>query len=98
MRGPTAVATSVTQGREWAGVAAGPFIWLGLELDYCLAAAWMAWATDSGVPVRLAFDHKELLAAAIARVRAKVEYTSLPVHLVEERLLVRSAEERSVHP
>ena len=38
----------------------------------------------SGVSTRLAFDHKELLAAAIARIRAKVEYTSLPVHLVEE--------------
>lgn len=37
-----------------------------------------------GVSVRLAFDHKELLAAALARIRAKVEYTSLPVHLVEE--------------
>lgn len=39
---------------------------------------------DSGVSTRLAFDHRELLAAAIARIRAKVEYTSLPVHLVEE--------------
>ena len=46
-------------------------------------AAWFEIA-DSGVSARLAFDHKELLAAAIARVRAKVEYTSLPVHLVEE--------------
>ncbi|MCW5592453.1 MAG: NUDIX hydrolase [Burkholderiales bacterium] len=39
---------------------------------------------DSGVAGRLAFDHKDLLAAALARIRAKVEYTSLPVHLVDE--------------
>ena len=46
-------------------------------------ASWFE-IVDSGVSTRLAFDHKELLAAAIARIRAKVEYTSLPVHLVEE--------------
>ena len=46
-------------------------------------AAWFEIEGD-GVPARLAFDHKELLAAALARIRAKVEYTSLPVHLVEE--------------
>jgi len=40
-------------------------------------ASWFE-VVDSGVSTRLAFDHKELLAAAIARIRAKVEYTSLP--------------------
>ncbi len=49
-------------------------------------AAETAWyeIEATGVSVRLAFDHKALLAAALARVRAKVEYTSLPVHFVEE--------------
>ena len=46
-------------------------------------AAWFK-IDGSGVSVRLAFDHGELLAAALTRVRAKVEYTSLPLHLVEE--------------
>lgn len=33
---------------------------------------------------RLAFDHSEILAAAIARLRSKVEYTSLPAFLLPE--------------
>ena len=33
---------------------------------------------------RLALDHSEILAAAIARLRSKVEYTSLPVFLLPE--------------
>lgn len=33
---------------------------------------------------RLAFDHSEILAAAIARLRSKVEYTSLPAFLLHE--------------
>jgi 8-oxo-dGTP diphosphatase len=33
---------------------------------------------------RLAFDHSEILAAAIARLRGKVEYTSLPAFLLAE--------------
>jgi len=34
------------------------------------------------VDPKLAFDHDEILAAAIARLRNKVEYTSLPVYLM----------------
>jgi 8-oxo-dGTP diphosphatase len=37
-----------------------------------------------GAGVRLAFDHKQLLRAAITRLRNKVEYTSLPLYLVPE--------------
>ena len=33
---------------------------------------------------RLAFDHAEIVAAAIARLRSKVEYTSLPAFLLSE--------------
>jgi 8-oxo-dGTP diphosphatase len=46
-------------------------------------AAWIA-VRGQGVEPRLAFDHREILGAAITRLRAKVEYTSLPVYLVEE--------------
>ena len=33
----------------------------------------------------LAFDHDEILRRAVARLRSKVEYTSLPVHLLPEK-------------
>ncbi len=45
-------------------------------------AADAAWFPIDGLPSRLAFDHGELLEAALARLRGKVEYTSLPVHLL----------------
>ncbi len=44
-------------------------------------AAW--WPVDGEcVGQRLAFDHATLLAAAVQRLRSKVEYTSLPAFLV----------------
>lgn len=45
-------------------------------------AAWFP-VEGEGVRPRLAFDHKALLAAAVGRLRNKVEYTSLPVFLLE---------------
>ena len=33
---------------------------------------------------RLAFDHAEILKAAVERLRSKVEYTSLPAFLLAE--------------
>jgi 8-oxo-dGTP diphosphatase len=39
---------------------------------------------ENGVSTTLAFDHAEILAAAIHRLRSKVEYTSLPAFLMPE--------------
>ena len=39
---------------------------------------------DHGVRLPLAFDHADILAAAVERLRAKVEYTSLPAFLLAE--------------
>jgi len=47
------------------------------------SAQWHAVHGD-GVGARLAFDHKQLVRAALTRLRNKVEYTSLPVYLVTE--------------
>lgn len=47
-------------------------------------AAWHPLEGDS-VAKPLAFDHADLLAHAAARLRAKVEYSSLPAHLLPER-------------
>lgn len=44
-------------------------------------ARWFA-VDGSGVSVRLAFDHAEILAAAVSRLRNKVEYTSLPAFVL----------------
>jgi hypothetical protein len=45
--------------------------------------AWVPIA-DEGVDGPLAFDHGEILRAALDRIRGKAEYTSLPVHLLPE--------------
>ena len=44
----------------------------------------VAWWEVAGrrVKATLAFDHAEILAGAVSRLRNKVEYTSLPVHLL----------------
>jgi 8-oxo-dGTP diphosphatase len=44
-------------------------------------AQWFPVVADSVKP-RLAFDHAEILEAAIQRLRSKVEYTSLPAYLM----------------
>jgi 8-oxo-dGTP diphosphatase len=47
-----------------------------------VATEWVQ--ADQAARRRLAFDHGEVLAAAIARLRGKVEYTSLPAFLLPE--------------
>lgn len=45
----------------------------------------VCWApADEAAGMHLAFDHREILAAAISRLRGKVEYTSLPAFLLPE--------------
>jgi 8-oxo-dGTP diphosphatase len=44
-------------------------------------ARWFA-VTGDGAGMKLAFDHAEILAAALARLRGKVEYTSLPAFVL----------------
>ena len=53
------------------------------ELPAGSGGSWRA-IEGAGVGARLAFDHEHLLEAAVARLRAKVEYTSLPAYLVPE--------------
>lgn len=48
----------------------------------------VAWFEVTGLGIvgeALAFDHDQILSRAVARLRSKVEYTSLPVHLLPER-------------
>jgi len=49
-------------------------------------AADVAWhaVEGEGVAAALGFDHASIIAAAIRRLRNKVEYTTLPVHLLPE--------------
>jgi len=60
----------------------------GIELRAGANAAAVRWARiedgANGVGERLAFDHTEILEAALERLRGKVEYTSLPAFLLPE--------------
>jgi len=55
-----------------------------LELKQGANAEEVAWWQIKGerVETPLAFDHARILAAALSRLRSKVEYTSLPAHLL----------------
>lgn len=81
---------------SWGGARRDPRGWSCTHAYFALIAppdaATMATgsATSEWVPVdaalhrRLAFDHGEIVAAAVERLRAKVEYTSLPAFLLPE--------------
>jgi ADP-ribose pyrophosphatase YjhB (NUDIX family) len=58
----------------------------GVELRSGANAASVRWCPlrGDGVGTGLAFDHAQLLAATLERVRSKVEYTSLPAFLLPD--------------
>src|SRR5262245_44168251 len=60
----------------------------GLELRAGANAPAVRWARiergATGISERLAFDHSNILSAALERLRGKVEYTSLPAFLLPE--------------
>jgi 8-oxo-dGTP diphosphatase len=58
----------------------------GVTLQMGANAADVAWFNVDEVMQRgrLAFDHSEILEAAVQRLRSKVEYTSLPAFLLPE--------------
>jgi 8-oxo-dGTP diphosphatase len=57
-----------------------------------IEAKWFA-VTGEKVETQLAFDHAELLQAAIQRLRAKVEYTSLPAFLMPKLFTLKELQQ-----
>ena len=98
LREKTGVVTPyLEQLGSWGGAQRDPRGWSATHCFYALIparamqlrsganAAEVAWfGVDAASRKRLAFDHGELLDAAVARLRSKVEYTSLPAFLLEE--------------
>jgi 8-oxo-dGTP diphosphatase len=79
---------------SWGGADRDPRGWSATHAYFALVpapdpaargAAESAWfAADEAARKRLAFDHGAILAAALERLRGKVEYTSLPAFLLPE--------------
>jgi 8-oxo-dGTP diphosphatase len=82
---------------SWGGAARDPRGWStthaffallpeqGLILEKGANAAEVEWVeAEAATRKRLAFDHTEILASALQRLRSKVEYTSLPAFLLVE--------------
>lgn len=76
---------------SWGGAARDPRGWSATHAYFALMPAapdppagdarWFPVSTGKTRP-KLAFDHGEILEAAIQRLRSKVEYTSLPAYLM----------------
>ncbi|MGJ5176964.1 NUDIX hydrolase [Bradyrhizobium oligotrophicum] len=80
---------------SWGSATRDPRGWSATHAYFALipaSAAEAALAADAqwfpldgaGVTPKLAFDHAEILQAAVRRLRNKVEYTSLPAYLMAE--------------
>lgn len=78
---------------SWGSAARDPRGWAATHVYFALMAAPQAdlqpgamWADADARPPgeALAFDHADILAAALARLRGKVEYTSLPAYLLPQ--------------
>jgi 8-oxo-dGTP diphosphatase len=81
---------------SWGGASRDPRGWSATHVYFALItsddlhlapggnASEVKWSTIDGHRIRekLAFDHTEILKAAISRLRSKVEYTSLPAFLM----------------
>lgn len=69
----------------------------GVELQAGQGATDIKWSivTGGGVKEKLAFDHAHILAECTERLKSKVLYTSLPVHLMPEEFTL--AELQSVY-
>lgn len=91
----TGVATPyLEQLGSWGGATRDPRGWSATHAYFALipwpgeaapAAAESDWFhADQALQRKLAFDHGEILQAALERLRAKVEYTSLPAFLLAE--------------
>ena len=78
---------------SWGGAQRDPRGWSATHAYFALIpppspesvsdrAEWVD--ADVAAARRLAFDHREILRAALERLRSKVEYTSLPSYLLDE--------------
>lgn len=79
---------------SWGSATRDPRGWCATHVYFALVpppdpqapeSATSAWVeVDAALRKRLAFDHGDILAAAVERLRGKVEYTSLPAFLLPE--------------
>lgn len=91
LRGKTSLETPyLEQVQTFGNVTRDPRGW-SISVAYFALIPWNETAgadwrliAGEGVAEPLAFDHAEILRAAISRLRAKVAYSSLPAHLLPE--------------
>jgi ADP-ribose pyrophosphatase YjhB (NUDIX family) len=99
LREKTGVASPyLEQLGSWGGASRDPRGWSATHAYFALISAqhlvlgrgnnatdvrWFP-IVESSIEPKLAFDHRDILDAAILRLRSKVEYTSLPMYLMPE--------------